>query len=216
MDGEVAHLGQRIIPSDAHVEVDGVPVSVPRGHHYLAVHKPRGTMTTCDDERGRRTVMDVVAAYTDRHGARLYPVGRLDKESEGLIILTDDGALAYRLLHPSYRVQKVYEVEVRGHPGRKVLQQMTTGVSVGGRTMRAVTADVVERRAATTLLRIVLSEGRKRQIRVMFGALGFSVTQLIRTAIGPIELGELVPGGFRRLTKEEVEALRATISGKRE
>lgn len=184
---------------DGGVAFDGREVA-PEGTVVWAVHKPAGVVSTAADTHGRRTVVDMVRARE-----RLYPVGRLDADSTGLLLLTNDGDLANRLTHPRYGVRKVYEARLAGHVSDAQLRNLREGVELDdGRT-----APAEVRRLSHDRLEIVLREGRKRQIRRMGDAIGHRVLELRRVAFGPLELGAMRPGAVRRLTPDEVAALRA-------
>lgn len=202
VDGSPAHLGQKIDPETARVEVDGVPLPVKPDLVHLLLFKPPGVISTASDPRGRPTVVDLVGGDT-----RLYPVGRLDADSEGLIVLTNDGDLTERITHPRYGVTKTYLALVRGHPGRSALAALAAGVDLDDGPARAVSARVVDRSGPGTLVEVVMAEGRNREVRRMFDAVGHPVERLVRTAIGPIADRSLRPGAWRRLTVEEVRNL---------
>ena len=179
VDGVVAHIGQRVDPAGVTIEIDGVPVAAdPALVHYL-LNKPAGVVTTSDDPQGRPTVVDLVPA-----DPRVFPVGRLDLDTEGLLIVTNDGALAHRLTHPSFGIDKEYLVEVEGTPSRGVLRALREGVELDdGRTTPA-SASVV----GDGQLRLTIHEGRNRQVRRMCEAVGHPVRRLVRTRIGPIRV----------------------------
>lgn len=198
VDGEVARLGRRVDVTTARVEVDGVPVGVrPDLVHYL-LNKPRGVVTTASDPQGRPTVVQLVPAEP-----RVFPVGRLDADTEGLLLLTNDGDLTHRLTHPSFGVEKEYLAEVDGRPGRGALRALREGVELDdGRTAPAQVGAV-----EPSVLRIVIHEGRNRQVRRMCEAVGHPVRRLVRTRIGPLADRTLSPGEWRPLTVDEVRAL---------
>ena len=202
VDGVAAHLGQKIDPSAARVEVDGVPLPVKPDLIHLLLYKPAGVISTASDPRGRRTVVDLVGG-----DARLYPVGRLDADSEGLIVLTNDGDLTEHLTHPRHGVTKTYLALVRGHPGGGALRALTEGVDLDDGPARAVSARLVDRSGTGSLIEVVMAEGRNREVRRMFDAVGHPVERLVRTAIGPLTDRDLKPGTWRRLTVEEVRSL---------
>jgi pseudouridine synthase len=202
VNGRVAQLGQKADPARDAVALDGQPISVPRRKVYLAVHKPRGVLSTMKDERGRRTVRDLVELP-----GRLFAVGRLDATSEGLMILTDDGELTHRLTHPRFEHTKEYRVRVEGHPDEDVLQKWREGVFLEGRRTAPAAVTVINQERDQTWLRLILREGRKRQIRRVAAMLGHPANRLIRVAIGPIRLGDLETGEWRYLTDKELEAL---------
>lgn len=196
-------LGATIDPDEDAVEVDGRPVRPPAASCYVMLHKPAGVVTTARDPRGRPTVVQLVSV--DR---RLYPVGRLDYDSEGLVLLMDDGELAARLTHPRHEIDKEYRVLVRGRPDSTVLRQLARGVELDGRRTAPAIFEAVEAGPGGTWLRVVLREGRNRQIRRMAALVGLDVIRLVRVRIGPLRLGNLAPGAWRELTPAEVAALR--------
>jgi len=203
VDGRVAHLGQSVDPRRQEVRVDGRPLHFPEKHTYLLLHKPPGVLSTVRDPHGRPTVLDLVPAPT-----RLYPVGRLDRESEGLILLTDDGELAYRLTHPRYQVEKEYHVLVEGHPSLEVLSRWRSGRVPLEERPAPARVEVLRTEGEMTWLRVVLREGRKRQIRLVAEALGHPVRRLVRVRLDGLRLGKLPPGAWRPLRPEEVARLR--------
>lgn len=184
------------------VEVDGRPVH-PSVHRYLALHKPPGVVSTVADPAGRKTVLDLVPS-----DVRVFPVGRLDYDSEGLILLTNDGGLAFKLSHPRHSVDKEYDVLVRGELSGAVLDRLRSGVLLDGSLTRPARIEGRGTVDAGRWLRIVLHEGRNRQIRRMAHSVGLEVLRLIRIRIGPLTLGELAVGRWRDLGTTEVRALR--------
>jgi 23S rRNA pseudouridine2605 synthase len=205
VNGEVAVLGRRVDPESDRVEVDGVLLPLRSGLVHYLLNKPVGVVSTAADEAGRPTVVELVPSEP-----RVFPVGRLDQESEGLLILTNDGDLAHRLTHPSYGVEKEYLAEVEGRPSRAALRRLREGVELDdGRTAPAEAS-----LAGPGLLRITLHEGRNRQVRRMAEAVGHPVRRLVRVRIGPLAERGLGPGEWRPLRTEEVLALhRAAASG---
>lgn len=202
VDGRVAReLGTRV-PPDASLEVDGRAVAATPQRRYLVMNKPRGVVSTARDERGRRTVLDLLGARE-----RLYPVGRLDADSEGLLLLTNDGELAHRLTHPSYGVPKTYLCEVPGPVAKSVARQLLAGIELDDGPAKADAFRVLDSLPPKALVEVVLHEGRNRIVRRMLEAVGHPVKRLIRTQIGPIRLGDLPPGKTRRLGVPEVGAL---------
>ena len=198
VDGEPGQLNT-FVESGSRVEVDGKPVS-PQALAYVLLHKPAGVVTTARDPQGRPTVVQLV-----RHPSRVVPVGRLDADTTGALLLTNDGELAHRLAHPRYGVEKVYEVEVEGEPTEERLQRLRDGVELDdGRT-----APARARRLGPKRLELALHEGRKHQVKRMCDAVGLPVTRLHRARYDGIELGGLGPGAWRELSAEEVEQLRA-------
>lgn len=203
VNGAVAKLGDSADDISDCIEVDGVRLNNRPDFLYIMLHKPRGYVTTLHDEKGRRQVADLVADC----GGRVYPVGRLDMDSEGLLLLTNDGALANGLMHPKKEVEKVYLVWVSGYaPGmERALEQP---MDLDGYTIRPAQAGVVNSARDTALLRIAIHEGRNRQIRKMCLKVGLEVTRLRRIAEGPVCLGTLPSGSWRPLTQQEVSALK--------
>jgi 23S rRNA pseudouridine2605 synthase len=205
VDGRVVQIGQKADPDRDRITVDGKPVQVEQRRTYVAVHKPRGVLSDEGDGSGRlSSVRDLVELP-----GRLFPVGRLDLRSEGLILLTDDGALAHRLTHPRFEHPKEYHVYVEGHPDDEMLRRWREGVFLDGRRTAPAAVSVLRGERDHTWLRVVLREGRKRQIRRVAAMLGHPVRRLIRVRIGPLRLGDLKPGKWRRLTGAEVRALRS-------
>ena len=198
VNGRPAALGDRADPGRDRIEVDGVPLPAPAAHTYIMLNKPRGYVTTLSDEKGRRTAAQLVADCP----ARVWPVGRLDMDSEGLLLLTDDGALTQRLTHPSHGVEKEYHVRVTGDVAR-ALPILSAPVEDGGDVL---TADRVERTGKNTLT-VVIHQGKNRQVRRMCAAAGLRVDRLLRVREGSLTLGDLRPGRWRLLTAEERESL---------
>ncbi|HUK33767.1 MAG TPA: pseudouridine synthase, partial [Vicinamibacterales bacterium] len=205
VNGEtVTELGTKADLAHDDIRVDGRRIHAPERHRYLLLNKPRGYVTTRSDPQKRATVLDLL------HGVReyIYPVGRLDYDSEGLLILTNDGDLAARLTHPRHAVPRVYEARVLGEPDAHDVDRLSKGVTVDGR--RTEPADVVA--LGPGRLRITVREGRNRQVRKMCEAIGHPVTELRRVAVGPIRDSKLKPGQWRELSAEEVERLRRATS----
>jgi 23S rRNA pseudouridine2605 synthase len=204
VNGKRARLGQRVDPSKDQVEVDGSTVPLDSDLAYYLLNKPEGVVSTAADDEGRMTVVDLVPVEM-----RVYPVGRLDIDSEGAILLTNDGTLTQALTHPSFGFPKTYMVEVEGAVGGRGVKILSGGVDLDdGRTAPAEVT-VIERGPRTSLLEITITEGRNRQIRRMTEAIGHPTVRLVRTAIGPLVVGRLKPGTFRRLGPAEVKALYA-------
>lgn len=203
VDGQVARVGERVDPESQRVEIDGRPIPVRPGLVTYLVNKPPGVISTADDPQGRKTVVDLVPS-----SPRVYPVGRLDAESEGLMLLTNDGTLADLVMHPRYGIDKTYLVMVDGEPGGWV-QRLAEGVELDDGPARARSARVVDANGGRTLVELVLGEGRNREIRRMCQAVGRDVIRLVRTAVGPITDHELGPGEVRRLSPEETARIYA-------
>jgi 23S rRNA pseudouridine2605 synthase len=202
----VSRPGSKVDPEHDHVELDGRLVELPKRHVYLLLNKPAGYVSTARDPQGRPTVVDLVT-----QAQRLYPVGRLDRDSEGLLLLTDDGDLTQRLTHPSYEHEKEYKVLVEGRPTQHALQLLRAGVDLeDGLTCPAEVA-IIGSDAAGTWLRFVIHEGRKRQLRRMCDAVGHPIRRLLRVRMGPLTLGDLLPGQYRPLTAQERTQLRKTV-----
>lgn len=198
VDGEVAELGRRADPDTARIEVDGVPIGVRPGLVTYLLNKPAGVVTTASDPQGRPTVIELVP-----HQPRVFPVGRLDRDTEGLLLLTNDGELAHRLTHPSYGVEKEYLVHVRGDPDRSVLHRLRTGVELDDGMTAPARASLV----APSVLRLRIHEGRNRQVRRMCETVGHPVERLVRVRIGPISDRGLGPGEWRELEPAELRTL---------
>ena len=207
VNGQIAQLGQKADPDRDRITVDGRLVQENRVRTYVALHKPRGVLSDEGDGSGRLpTVRDLVSLP-----GHLYPVGRLDLRSEGLILLTNDGDLAYRLTHPRFGHEKEYRALVEGEPDEATLARWRRGVFLDGRRTAPAEVTVVGRESGGAWLRVVLREGRKRQIRRVAAMLGHPVRRLIRVRIGPLRLGGLKPGQWRKLTDAEVKTLRSTV-----
>ena len=208
MNGAVAHVGQKVDPEVDRVEIDGIPLAVKPGLVHYLVYKPPGIISSADDPQGRPIVTGLVPAQP-----RVFPVGRLDEASEGLLILTNDGELAHRLTHPRFGVQKTYTALVSGVPASSALRRLTEGVDLDDGPARALRAKVLDRHGDRALLEVVMGEGRKREVRRMCAAVGHPVERLVRTAIGPLRDPHLSPGTWRLLTVEEVRSLYEAAGG---
>jgi 23S rRNA pseudouridine2605 synthase len=202
VDGEVARLGQRIHPEQAHVEVDGVPIAVREGVVYYLLNKPRRVVTTARDPEGRLTAVELVPAEP-----RVFPVGRLDYETEGLLLLTNDGELAQLVTHPRHGIEKAYLAEVSGVPTRATIRTLRDGVALDDGPTAPARVRLVQDQGDTAALEIVVHEGRNRIVRRMCEAVGHPVRRLVRTRVGPITDRRLAPGAWRPLRPREVQAL---------
>ena len=218
VNGELAQMGQKADPQRDTITVDGKPVSAVQrpALMYLLLHKPTGVVTTCEDPQGRPTVLDLLPKQISS-GKGLHPVGRLDVDSTGALILTNDGNLTFGLTHPSHSIPKTYRVLVKGHPPQQVLQMWRQGVVLEGRKTRPAQVRVIEKLANSSCLEIILKEGRNRQIRRVAEQLGYPVIKLHRTAIGPIQLetpgkSYLVEGEYRHLEEFEIRFLKKAIA----
>ena len=203
VNGVLAELGQRADPDRDDIRVDGKPLSGKEDLVYLLLNKPRGYVTTLSDEKGRKTVAELVSGC----GARVYPVGRLDLDSEGRLLMTNDGARTHRLLHPSGQVNKTYLVSVYG-PVAGAAERLSAVTDLDGEPIRPAQVEVLRRTGQTAELSVTIHEGKNRQIRRMCQACGLTVKRLRRVREHTLELGELPVGKWRYLTAEEVAALR--------
>ena len=208
----VSTLSTRANPETDDIRVDGRKVGRVQRRRYLLLNKPRGVVTTRDDPQRRRTVMDFLSGVRES----VYPVGRLDYDSGGLLLLTNDGDLAARLMHPRYGLERVYEARVRGVPDASSLKRLARGMILGGRRTAPATASLIRAgrglHGNQAVLRIGITEGRKRQVRLMCEAIGHPVVRLRRVRIGPIKDKTLRPGQFRDLSPGEVTALRRAVA----
>lgn len=208
LNGHPVKLGDKCGFKDL-ITIDGERIFLPRKREfvYIMLNKPRGYVTTVSDELDRRCVMDLLEDVE----ARVYPVGRLDRNSEGLLIFTNDGDFANSIMHPSRHVSKTYRVTVRPDISDEQLVKLSEGVEIDGRKTLPATVVVKEKEAGRVVLLITIKEGRNRQIRKMCEAVGLEVARLRRISIGPLKLGMLRPGKWRELTAEELRALRTAI-----
>jgi 23S rRNA pseudouridine2605 synthase len=209
VNGRVPPESGLLVEDADHVTLNGRPVAPLVRFQYVAINKPAGVVVTARDPESRPTVFDLVE---DSGAPRLFAVGRLDVATTGLLLLTDDGELANRLAHPRHKVPKEYVAVVAGIPGERDLRALREGVELeDGRTLPAG-VELVGASRGMARLRLVIREGRNRQVRRMLEAVGHPVRQLERTGFGPVRLGRLRPGGWRKLRPEEVEALREAVS----
>jgi 23S rRNA pseudouridine2605 synthase len=207
VDGRVATLGDRVDPEVGLVTVDGVPVSTAPNLVYYLLHKPTGVVTTAQDPEGRPTVVELVPA-----DPRVFPVGRLDYDTSGLLILTNDGTLAQLLTHPRHGVDKTYLAEVVGDPTRAAIRRLRDGLPLDDGPTAPARVRVVGTRGDATAIELTLHEGRNRQVRRMCDEIGHPVRRLIRTRVGPVRDDRLRSGEWRTLTVEEVRALYESAS----
>ncbi|MCX7724098.1 MAG: rRNA pseudouridine synthase [Thermodesulfovibrio sp.] len=208
VNGTVAVLGQKADPTKDYIKVDGKLLIKPEPKVYYAFYKPRKVITSLFDPQGRPTIKDFLKGIK----FRVYPVGRLDFDSEGLLLLTNDGDLAYRVMHPSSQIEKTYLVKIDGLIEPETIEKLRKGIKIEGKLAIPVSVQLVRRLKANSWIKITLHEGRKRQIRKMLERVGHPVIRLIRIAIDGIKLGELKPGQLRPLTKEEIEKLKKRVN----
>jgi 23S rRNA pseudouridine2605 synthase len=207
VDGVTAPLGTRIDPDRQRVTVDGVPVVTRHDLVYYLLNKPARVVTTARDPQGRRTVVELVPSTP-----RVFPIGRLDYDSEGLLVLTNDGDLSQLLAHPRHGIDKTYLVEVDGVPGRPALRELRGGITLDDSPTAPARVRLVQARAGSAALEITIHEGRNRQVRRMCEAVGHPVRRLVRTRIGPLRDGALRPGDWRPLRPAEVRRLYAAAT----
>ena len=198
----ILDLGRTIDPDKDLVDLDGHRLAYPRHFHYILLNKPRGVITTVDDDRGRKTVLDLIDSKE-----RLFPVGRLDFDTVGTLLLTNDGDLTYRLTHPKYRVEKIYHVWVKGRVGETEIQQLKRGVAIEPDVVVHGDARIISREPHRTRIKISIHEGKKRQIKRMMKAIGSPVIQLERHQFAGLTTGNLKRGEWRHLTEVEVNCL---------
>lgn len=205
VNGRVAFLGESADPEQDEITLDGVPVSARQKPVYIMLHKPRGYVTTMSDGHGRPEAVRLV----ENCGVRVYPVGRLDMDSEGLLLFTNDGAFANAIMHPRHRVDKIYRVLVSNYSAQG-LERLKRPITLDGYTVRAPEARLIRFHEQTgrAELEVTIHEGRKRQVRRMCGAAGMPVQRLLRIAEGSLQLGNLSPGKWRYLTEDELAGLK--------
>jgi 23S rRNA pseudouridine2605 synthase len=204
----ITELGSKADPARDHIKVDGKLILRPETHRYILLYKPKEVMTTVEDPQGRRTVIDLIKGVRER----IYPVGRLDFHSEGLILLTNDGDLAYKVSHPKHGSVKTYHVKVRGVPQERLIEKLERGITIDGK--RTLPCEIARMKTTgrgedegNSWYEVRLREGRTQQIRKMFQAVGHPVSKLRRVAIGPLSDPKLTPGDWRELTNKEVKML---------
>lgn len=212
VNGQVMkELGYKVAPKDK-IEVDGVPMQQPEKHVYYLLYKPRGVVSTVSDEKGRKTVVDILTDVPER----VYPVGRLDYDTTGALIMTNDGALMQQLTHPKYEVDKVYTAKVEGTPTNDQLQTLRHGIMLEGKKTKPAKTKVLATNTkngkTTSLVQITIHEGRNHQVKKMFKAIGHEVVGLRREKYGFLDLTGLQPGEYRDLRFEEVEALQSGMA----
>ena len=202
VNGEFAELGEKVDPETSQIEVDGLKIGVRQDLVYYLLNKPVGVITTSKDPQERSTVVDLVPTHP-----RVFPVGRLDADTEGLILLTNDGDLTNYLTHPSFGIEKEYLVQVEAKPSRNAIRELRQGVELDDGITAPAKVSLVDEK----LIKIVIHEGRNRQVRRMCESVGHPVKRLIRSRIGPIVDRSLHPGSFRELTNQELKSIRKTL-----
>ena len=196
-------LGTKVNSETDEVEVNGTVIEKVKKKYYIMLNKPSGYITTTEDDRQRPTVMELVSDIK----TRLYPVGRLDFDTEGLLIITNDGEFANRLIHPSKEIEKVYLAEVKGLPGLEILKKLQRGVDIGDYVTRPAKAELIRGSERMSTVRLTVSEGKKRQVRRMMESVGYPVVALKRVEIGPLMLGNLPRGKWRHLRQAEIDRI---------
>jgi 23S rRNA pseudouridine2605 synthase len=204
VNGEQISLGARANPNEDTIKLDGNPIDAPQSYEYYAIYKPRGILSSTMSERSRKSVVDLIPTKTN-----IFPVGRLDVESEGLMLLTNDGNLANRLTHPKYQHEKEYRVLLARHPDNVQLETWRRGIVLDdGYQTQPVKVRIEKYQGKGIWLRVIMTEGRKRQIRQTAAQLGLPVVKLIRIRLSSLHLGNLEPGLFRELDEKEVKELK--------
>lgn len=203
VNGTVAKVGDSVVPEKDRVTVDGKTLEYHNERVYIALNKPRGFVTTLEDELGRKCITELVNDI----GERVYPVGRLDKDSEGLLLLTNDGEFTNAMTHPSHHVPKIYRVSVRPEINKEQIRDFEEGIEIDGRKTAPAKIRIIRQEPGRSVLEITLFEGRNRQIRKMCETMGLDVARLSRIQIGNLKLGSLENGKWRRLTEKEVVSL---------
>ncbi len=203
VNGRKAELGLSVDPLKDRVRLDGKSVTLRTQRVLLSFYKPRGCVTTASDPQGRTTVLDFLPDF----GARIFPVGRLDYDAEGLLLFTNDGELANRLLHPRYGISKVYDVKIKGHPDKKAIEQLRSGVRIEEGVTAPAEVEIIRELPNAAWLRITLHQGWNRQIKRMGLAVGHPVLRIRRIAYGPVRLGRLSPGRHRLLRLDEIRKI---------
>ena len=210
VNGHPCKLGDKALPGKDMITVGGELITVDKRRklYYIMLHKPRGYVTTTSDELGRKCVTELLENIPER----VYPIGRLDKDSEGLLLFTNDGGFANDMMHPSRHISKTYRVTVRPDITEQQLVQLASGVEIDGRKTAECNVVVLDKQVGRVVLQMTIFEGRNRQIRKMCEAVGLEVARLKRTAVGPVKLGMLKPGRLRELKPDELRALRNAVT----
>ena len=208
VNGRTVQIGDRANPSTDHIKVDGRRVSLPHAKSYILLHKPKGVVTTADDPEGRKTVLDLLPTSH----RRLFAVGRLDYDAEGLLLLTDDGDLAHRLSHPSFHIPRTYQVKVKGKPTPVEIRRLSQGIHLEDGQTAPCRVGFRNETEQNSWLEMVLFEGRNRQVKRMWEKMGYPVLKLRRVRFAGLSLGNLKPGEYRPLRPAEVEKLKKMTS----
>lgn len=210
VNGREIKLGDKVLPGKDIITVDGEKIEVSRKktNVYIMLNKPRGYVTTLSDELDRKCVTELLEGVDER----VYPIGRLDRNSEGLLLFTNDGEFANNIMHPSNHISKTYRVTVRPDISDEQLVRLTEGIEIDGKMTLPATINVITKEPGRVVLQMVIREGRNRQIRKMCEAVGLEVARLKRTGIGPLKLGMLKPGTYRELKADEIRAIKNSIS----
>lgn len=203
VNGAVAKIGQRVNPNTDKVAVKDTVISAPQQHRYFLVNKPVGYISTTSDEKGRRTVLQLIPEISER----VYPVGRLDQESEGLMLLTNNGELAHTLTHPKFEIAKTYEVLLSSKPTKLALDHLRRGVKLKDGYTKPATVSILSQEEHQTWIEITITEGRNRQIRRMTERIGYDTIELVRTKMGPFDIGDLDGEKYIEIPEEEVKKL---------
>jgi len=214
VDGQIVReMGRRVDPETAVVHVDGSRIQIRDDQVYLALNKPEGMLSTMSDDKGRPCVGDLVLARTEllNKAGRLFHVGRLDQDTEGLLLLTNDGELGHRLMHPSFEVEKTYVAEVLGQVPREIGRRLREGIELEDGPVRVHSFKVVDSLPGRSMVEVVIHEGRKHVVRRLLDEVGYPVQRLVRTAIGEVRLGDQRPGKLRPLNQNEVGSLYKTV-----
>ncbi len=203
VNGEIIDKMGQVVGENDQVELDGVVIKPDEEKVYYMLNKPTGFITSASDEQGRPTVIDLVSD-TD---VRVFPVGRLDYNTSGLLLLTNDGQMSYKLMHPQHEIKKTYVAKIQGNISSKDIHHLMRGVDIGGYITAKASAKILKQKNNTSQVEIIIHEGKNRQVRKMFKAIGYQVVELERTAIGELRLGRLKQGHYKKLSKSELDYL---------
>jgi pseudouridine synthase len=203
----VSALGTKVDTEKDRVTISGAPVRLPPENIYIMLNKPPGYVVSRSDERGRKTIFHLLSSASPD----LFPVGRLDRDSEGLLLLTNDGEFAYRLSHPKFQIEKEYIVTVKGAPTERALRRLERGLLIGTTLSAPARVKIISAQESSTTLSVSIHEGRKRQVRLMLAAVGYPVERLVRVRIGTLELGNLPPGKSRPVKPAELSSLKSAL-----